>query len=205
MAPRLPPSHTHIQRKPFQTEEALRNSIFILLAAASLLSGIADAQATPTQAQQQAIRSSCQSDYRTYCASVPTGGAAALQCLEKNIASLSSACQQAVKAATGGSASTSGGSGGSSATTGSATTSGNGSGGTAPQAASGGQSNAPVIVVLKPGQELLLMREACGSDYRKFCAGVRIIGGGALSCLVSHAPALSPSCKGMLGKFGQQF
>lgn len=98
----------------------MRNAIFILLAAASLLSGTADAQATPTQAQQQAIRSSCQGDYRTYCASVPTGGAAALQCLEKNIASLSSPCQQAVKAATGGSASTSGGSGGSTATGGSA-------------------------------------------------------------------------------------
>src|SRR5262245_46214760 len=83
-------------------EEALRNPIIILLAAAPMLSGVAEAQATPTQAQQQAIRSSCQSDYRTYCASVPTGGSAALQCLEKNLASLSPACQQAVKAATGG-------------------------------------------------------------------------------------------------------
>ena len=183
----------------------MRNPIFILLAAASMLSGIADAQATPTQAQQQAIRSSCQGDYRTYCASVPTGGAAALQCLEKNIASLSAPCQQAVKAATGGSASTSTGNG-SSTTTGSATTTQGGTGdGTAPQAGTGGQSKAPVIVVLQPGQELLLMREACGGDYRKFCAGVRIIGGGALSCLVSHAPALSPSCKGMLSKLGQQF
>lgn len=183
----------------------MRNSIFILLAAASMLSAIADAQASPTQAQQQAIRSSCQGDYRTYCASVPTGGAAALQCLEKNIASLSSACQQAVKAATGGTASTSGGSGGSTATDGSATTSGGNGDGTAPQAGSGGQSKAPVIVVLQPGQELLLMREACGGDYRKFCAGTRIIGGGALSCLVSHAAALSSSCKGMLSKLGQQF
>lgn len=170
-----------------------------------MLSVIADAQATPTQAQQQAIRSSCQGDYRTYCASVPTGGAAALQCLEKNIASLSSPCQQAVKAATGGSASTSGGSGDATATGNSATTSGSSGGGTAPQADSGSQSKAPVIVVLQPGQELLLMRQACGGDYRKFCGGVRIIGGGALSCLVSHAPALSPSCKGMLSKLGQQF
>lgn len=183
----------------------MRNSIFILLAAASMLSGIADAQATPTQAQQQAIRSSCQGDYRSYCASVPTGGAAALQCLEKNIASLSAPCQQAVKAATGGSASTTGGSDTSTATGAAATPSGGDGGGTAPPASSGGQSKAPVIVVLKPGQELLLMREACGGDYRKFCAGTRIIGGGALACLVSHAPALSPSCKGMLSKLGQQF
>jgi Cysteine rich repeat len=185
----------------------LRNSIAILLAAASLLSGIANAQAAPTEAQQQAIRSSCQSDYRTYCASVPTGGSAALQCLEKNISSLSAACQQAVNAATGGgSASTSGESGGSAVSGGSATTSGASAGGTAanPQTNSAGQPK-PVIIVLEPVQELAVMREACGSDYRTFCAGVRIIGGGALSCLVSHASALSPSCKGMLGKLGQRF
>jgi len=175
-----------------------------MLAAASMLSGIAEAQATPTQAQQQAIRASCQSDYRTYCASVPTGGSAALQCLEKNIASLSAACQQAVKAATGGSASTSGGSGDAAAPSGSATTSGDTGGATAPQANTGGQSK-PVVIVLEPGQELLVMREACGGDYRKFCAGVRILGGGALSCLVSHAPDLSSSCKGMLSKLGQRF
>lgn len=195
----------NIHCKPFQTEEALRNSIFILLAAASMLSGVADAHATPTQAQQQAIRSACPSDYRTYCASVPTGGAAALQCLEKNIASLSSPCQQAVKAATGGAAATSGGSGDATTTGGSATTSGGNGGATAPQTGSGSPSKAPVIVVLQPRQEIFLMREACGGDYRKFCAGTRIIGGGALSCLVSHAPALSPSCKGMLSKLGQQF
>jgi hypothetical protein len=33
-----------------------------------------------------------------YCSRVQPGGAAALQCLQKNIASLSSACQTTVKA-----------------------------------------------------------------------------------------------------------
>jgi hypothetical protein len=180
----------------------LRNSTVILLAAACILSGIAHAQATPTQAQQQAIRSNCQSDYRTYCASVPTGGQASLQCLQKNMSTLSAACQQAVQAATGGgSASTSSGSGNTAAPSSSTTTSGQ-SGGSAP---AGSQSNAPVVIVLAPGQELAVMRQACGADYRKFCAGVRILGGGALSCLVSHATALSPSCKGMLTKLGQRF
>src|SRR5262249_41735309 len=81
---------------------ALRNTTVILLSAASMLAGATHLNAAPTQAQQQAIRSSCQSDYRAHCASVPTGGSAALQCLEQNLSSLSSACQQAVKAATGG-------------------------------------------------------------------------------------------------------
>ena len=186
----------------------MRHSTIILLATMSLLGSIADAQATPTQAQQQAIRSACPTDYRTYCASVPTGGAAALQCLEKNLASLSSACQQAVQAATGGSSSSTSGTSGSSSSGGSTTSSGDSGGGTTQKNASPqntGAQGKPVVIVLQPGQELLLMREACGQDYRTFCAGVRILGGGALSCLVSHGANLSPSCKGMLGKLGQQF
>jgi Cysteine rich repeat len=54
--------------------------------------------AQPNQAQASAIRSSCRSDYRSHCASVPTGGPEALQCLQKNVASLSPACQKAVNA-----------------------------------------------------------------------------------------------------------
>ena len=53
------------------------------------------AAAAPTEAQQSAIRASCQSDYRAHCASVSPGGAAALQCLQQNLASLSPACQSA--------------------------------------------------------------------------------------------------------------
>jgi hypothetical protein len=169
--------------------------------------GTSALQAAPTQAQQDAIRSSCQSDYRTYCASVPTGGSAALQCLEKNVASLSSACQQAVRAATGGSAASSSSS---SSTTTAPAASGGSSSATAPASggAASGQtaaSSAPAVIVIQPGQEIALMREACGSDYRAHCAGVRIIGGGALQCLVSHASSLSQSCKSELGKLGQKF
>src|SRR5258706_15558813 len=53
----------------------------------------------PTDAQRSAIRSACRSDYETHCASVPPGGAAALQCLQKNRSSLSSSCQTALRAA----------------------------------------------------------------------------------------------------------
>jgi len=80
-------------------------TVFVVVASAICLDA-AVAVAAPTQAQQDAIRSSCQSDYRTYCSSVPTGGSAALQCLEKNVASLSSSCQQAVRAASGGNSTT---------------------------------------------------------------------------------------------------
>src|SRR6266571_1783910 len=52
----------------------------------------------PTDAQRRAIRSECRSDYEAHCASIPPGGAASLQCLQKNMSSLSSGCQTAVRA-----------------------------------------------------------------------------------------------------------
>jgi hypothetical protein len=181
-----------------------KTSAFWLAAAlmpAALWATTADLRAAPTQAQQQAIRSSCQSDYRTYCASVPTGGSEALQCLEKNLASLSSSCQQAVKAATGGGSSTAAPESGSS----SATTTAPATEAPAAGSSATGAGGGPVIIVLEPGQAIALMRQACGADYRAHCNGERILGGAALRCLVSNASSLSASCKSELGRLGQKF
>src|ERR1700676_1438312 len=52
----------------------------------------------PTDAQRNAIRSECRTDYEAHCASIPPGGEASLQCLQKNMSSLSSGCQSAVRA-----------------------------------------------------------------------------------------------------------
>src|SRR3954471_9309892 len=52
----------------------------------------------PTDAQRNAIRSECRSDYEAHCSSIPPGGEASLQCLQKNMSSLSAGCQGAVKA-----------------------------------------------------------------------------------------------------------
>ena len=52
----------------------------------------------PTDAQRNAIRSQCRADYQAHCASVPPGGAASLQCLQKNMSSLSPGCAGAVRA-----------------------------------------------------------------------------------------------------------
>jgi hypothetical protein len=76
---------------------SLATLIFGLVVAADLA-----AAAQPSQAQASAIRSSCRSDYQSHCASVPPGGPEALQCLEKNVAGLSPACQKAVNAVGGG-------------------------------------------------------------------------------------------------------
>jgi outer membrane biosynthesis protein TonB len=52
----------------------------------------------PSEEQIAAVRASCRSDFLSYCAGVPRGGAEALQCLKRNAAQLSPACQAAVNA-----------------------------------------------------------------------------------------------------------
>ena len=77
-----------------------------MLRRAPVLAGVDDAiliaavtpafSQAPTDAQRSAIRSQCRSDYEAHCASVPPGGVASLQCLQKNMSSLSPGCQRAV-------------------------------------------------------------------------------------------------------------
>lgn len=51
-----------------------------------------------TDAQRNAIRASCRSDFMSHCSGVQPGGAAAFQCLQQNMAKLSAACKSAVNA-----------------------------------------------------------------------------------------------------------
>src|SRR5262249_22661493 len=69
----------------------------LLLAASFMLATGAFAQA-PSEAQREAIKSNCRNDYIAHCSSVPPGGAASLECLQKNMGSLSASCASAVKA-----------------------------------------------------------------------------------------------------------
>src|ERR1700761_7773081 len=76
----------------------------VKLLPAILLLGLASTATAqqPTQAQASAIKQSCRTDYQSYCSGVPTGGSAALQCLQEHMSNLSGACQTAISAATGG-------------------------------------------------------------------------------------------------------
>ncbi|HEX3995108.1 MAG TPA: hypothetical protein VHX39_28370 [Acetobacteraceae bacterium] len=56
----------------------------------------------PSQEQISAIRGACRGDYMSVCASVPTGGSEALQCLKQHSADVSNGCRDAL-AAVGGS------------------------------------------------------------------------------------------------------
>jgi outer membrane biosynthesis protein TonB len=58
------------------------------------------AAAEPSEEQVAAIKANCRSDFMSKCWGVPRGGAEAMQCLKKNMASVSAPCQQALKAVT---------------------------------------------------------------------------------------------------------
>jgi hypothetical protein len=146
------------------------------------------APAKPSSAQVSAIRSACRSDYPKVCAGVPTGGAAALQCLEKNKAKLSASCEKAVAAVGGGTAPAAAAPAGAAA-------------------APGAAAPAPSVIVLRPlrpREELFVLRSACGGDVRSLCAAVQPGGGRIVQCLAQNAGSLSPACKDVLAPFAAQ-
>jgi hypothetical protein len=147
----------------------------------------------PSDAQVAAIRSACRSDYQKVCAGVPTGGAPALQCLEKNKSKLSGSCQQAVNAAGGGATTPAAGT----ASTAAATTS---------PAAAPAAAPAPALVLrpMRPREELFVLRSACGGDVRALCGSVAPGGGRIARCLATQAASLSPACKEVLAQFAAQ-
>ncbi|MBV8506324.1 MAG: hypothetical protein JOZ11_11035 [Alphaproteobacteria bacterium] len=130
----------------------------------------------PSQAQISAVRQACPADYQTYCSNVPTGGSASLACLKRNAQSLSQSCQQAVAAI------------GSPAPAAAATT----APGTAAPAA---RTYAPPM---SPRQEAMLLRRACGMDYRTYCSEVPLGGGRVIECLRENGPSLSRQCRSAL-------
>jgi hypothetical protein len=151
----------------------------------------------PGSAQVAAVRSACRSDYMAHCSSVPTGGAAALNCLKQNKSSLSAGCQQAVNAASGGAASGGG--------TAAPAAEGNAAPADAATAAPGAAPAAAPMMLrpMRPREVLFVLRSACGADVRSLCASVAPGGGRIVECLASQAASLSPACHDVLGSFAQ--
>jgi hypothetical protein len=141
----------------------------------------------PSSAQVAAIRSACRSDYQQNCAGVPTGGAAALSCLQKNKENLSANCQRAVSAV--------GNSGG--APSDAATADPAGMPAAAPAAAM-------VLRPMRPREVIFVLRSGCGEDARALCSGVPPGGGRIMQCLAAQPASLSPACSGVLSQFAGQ-
>jgi cysteine rich repeat protein len=185
-------------------------------AVVALLSASAETSAQqPSQAQINTVRSACRSDYMAHCASIPPGGKAALACLQKNVASLSTNCQNAVNAMGGGGTAPAPSSQGAApapvATPAEtapaapasppAATAAPAPQPTAPAAAAPGPAApppaaaAPAYPPLSPRQEMAVLRWSCGRDVRALCAGVPPGGGRIVACLRAKAPYLSQQCR----------
>ncbi len=144
----------------------------------------------PSSAQVAAIRSACRSDYQKVCASVPTGGAAALQCLETNKSKVSANCRKAVAAVSGGAAPPPAG-----------------AASPATEATAAPATPAAPALVLRPmllREELFVLRSACSADARALCGGVQAGGGRIMQCLAVQSASLSPDCLGVLSRFAAQ-
>jgi hypothetical protein len=138
----------------------------------------------PSEAQREAIKSQCRSDYMAHCSSIPPGGEASLQCLQKNMSSLSAGCAGAVRAVEAPAAPKAE---------------------TAPKTdAAPAAASAPAATAAKPKAaatqakpneaQVSAIRSACRTDYQKFCPGVPTGGAPALQCLVKNKARLSAPC-----------
>jgi hypothetical protein len=171
------------------------------LLAAALFATAAPALAqAPSQAQRDAIKSQCRSDYVAHCSSVPPGGEASLQCLQKNMSSLSSSCQSAVRAVETPAATTA-------KPAEAAKPAETAKPAAAPKAAAPAAATAAPAKSAEPkaaaaapaGQptsaQISAIRSACRSDYPKVCAGVPTGGAPALQCLEKNKGKLSAGCE----------
>src|SRR6202047_2544412 len=145
----------------------------------------------PTDAQRSAIRSECRSDYEAHCASIPPGGEASLQCLQKNMSSLSSGCQAAVKAVE---APANPRPESAPANPPAESAPAKPAAETAPAAA------APKAAASTPAKrprsaQVAAIRSAWRSDYQKVCAGVPTGGAAALQCLENNKSKVSGACE----------
>jgi hypothetical protein len=149
----------------------------------------------PTQAQRDAIKSACRSDYMAHCSSIPPGGEASLQCLQKNMSSLAPGCQSAVKAVEAPAAPK--------AESAPAAETAKPAAQTAKPAAEPKTSTpatsaaAPKAAAAKQptSAQISAIRSACRSDYPKVCAGVPTGGAPALQCLEKNKAKLSAGCE----------
>ncbi|MGJ4887592.1 hypothetical protein ACQR1Y_05345 [Bradyrhizobium sp. HKCCYLRH3099] len=189
----------------------------MLLLGLAAAAGFAATQAlAQTDAQRNAIKSSCRSDYMSKCSSVPPGGAAAFQCLQKNMAGLSSSCQAAVKALEP--AAETKPAAPSPAAPKPAAAEAPKPAVDAPKAAA--QPAAPATPppaaapaaaaatakpepakpaaatpAAKPSEaQVAAIRSACGSDYRRVCSSVPPGGAAAMQCLEQNKAKVGPAC-----------
>ncbi|MDM9625395.1 cysteine rich repeat-containing protein [Rhizobium sp. S152] len=155
----------------------------IFFAALVVAAGAAEAQ-QPTDAQRNAVRSACRSDFIAQCSGVTPGGMEALNCLQQHSSSLSKACRAAISGLEG-----------------QKKTSNDPASGQAPASQPPAAATAPAAAQPTAAQRDAV-KSACRSDFMAQCPGVAPGGAQALSCLQQHGAALSPACQSAIGALG---
>jgi hypothetical protein len=135
----------------------------------------------PTKGQANALRSACRKDFMSHCSNINPNGPAALTCLQRNSASLSSACRTAVSAVGAGSA-------------------------PARPALPLASVPAPAVptkaaVRQSKGQENALS-SACRNDFMAHCSNINPNGPAALTCLQRNSASLSSACRTAVSAMG---
>jgi Domain of unknown function (DUF4410)/Cysteine rich repeat len=131
--------------------------------------------------QQRIVRRSCRFDFMQNCFGILPRGPAALQCLQRNAANLSAACQVALNAVAPQPAAM------------------------PPPPV---QPAAPLKVAPAAGphwptaEQKDAIRQSCRSDFISHCAGVQPGGAEALHCLQRNASQLSPKCGSAVAAVG---
>ncbi len=188
------------------------------LCALALIAHADHALAQPTQAQQSALRSNCRSDFMSNCSSVKPGGMEALQCLQRNMAKLSSACKGAVSAVSPPPAAEPAKAAAPAAPPPAATAEPAAPEAPAapavaatppaaatprPQQPARATTPAPAAATAKPtSQQQAAIKRSCQSDFMAKCRGVQPGGADALHCLQRHSSQLSTGCRKALAALG---
>jgi hypothetical protein len=181
-------------------------ALSMLMATACIAIATSAYSQAPTDAQRSAIRAECRSDYEAHCASIPPGGMASLQCLQKNMSSLSSGCQSAVRAVGTPSEVKAEPPTAPAKTEAEPAVAPKGESAAAPArpATEGATPATPkaeppkaaTATTSKPSKaNIATIRSACRSDYSRVCAGVPTGGAPALQCLEQNKSRVSAACQ----------
>lgn len=164
----------------------------------ALLAAILFATATgafaQTETQKSAIRSACRSDFMAHCSSVTPGGVEAYQCLKKNMSSLSSGCQTAVRAVEPAAPPKSEAAPAKSEPAKSEPAKTEAAPAAEPKPAAAAAAPKAAPAKQPSGAQVSAIKSACRADYPKVCAGVPPGGAPALECLEKNKAKVSAAC-----------
>jgi hypothetical protein len=213
----------HVEGKVMASNFKTGRPTALALLGLTLLMSADHALSQPTQAQQNALRSNCRSDFMSNCSGVKPGGVEALQCLQRNVAKLSPGCQSAVNALNPPSAPNQATPAPAAAPAVAPPPAPAATPPVAPAAPAPAKTTAapppasaappkpparppqpsPAAASSRPtAQQQAALKQHCQSDFMSRCRGVQPGGADALRCLQRNSAQLSPNCRSAVAALG---